>query len=196
MDPCYTPDISLGLGGWPVKIVPMCTMYMLTFKVKRIPGSGKFVNQELETFAIKQGKLGDCWLLSSVAALLSKPKLMKRVVMYPYNVMPDARQCGIFRFRFYHLGEWIDILIDDILPTKNAAIAVKNEYWMLLLEKAYAKFLGSYDALAGGDPCWALCNLTGGIVLDFKKSFNLDGYRFGAIEIRMSQLNPFSIMSC
>jgi len=80
------------------------------------------------------------------------------------NVMPDARQCGIFRFRFYHLGEWIDILIDDILPTKNAAIAVKNEYWMLLLEKAYAKFLGSYDALAGGDPCWALCNLTGGIV--------------------------------
>ena len=72
---------------------------------------------------------------------------MKRVVMYPYNIMPDARQCGIFRFRFYHLGEWIDVLIDDILPTKNAAIAVKNEYWMLLLEKAYAKFLGSYNAL-------------------------------------------------
>ena len=161
------------------------------FEVKRIPENGKFVNQELETFAIKQGKLGDCWLLSSVAALLSKPKLMKRVVMYPYNVMPDARQCGIFRFRFYHLGEWIDILIDDVLPTKNAAIAVKNEYWMLLLEKAYAKFLGSYDALAGGDPCWALCNLTGGIVLDFKKSFNLDGNRSSIIEIRMSQLNPF-----
>ena len=87
--------------------------------------------------------------------------------MYQYNVQPDAISAGIYRFRFYHLGEWIDILIDDILPRQGAK-PVTGEYWMPLLEKAYAKYLGSYKLLQGGDPCWALFNLTGGMVLEIK----------------------------
>ena len=95
--------------------------------------------------------------------------------MYPYNVQSDAICAGIYRFRFFHLGEWIDVLIDDQLPVKKCAVAVQNRYWMPLLEKAYAKFLGSYNMLQGGDPCWSLYNLTGGIVLEVK-SINFEKF--------------------
>ena len=41
-----------------------------------------------------------------------------------------------------------------------------GEYWVPLIEKAYAKFFGGYKNTIGGDPTWALCNLTGGICLE------------------------------
>ena len=29
---------------------------------------------------------------------------------------------GIFHFRFYHLGDWIDVVIDDYLPTIDGSL--------------------------------------------------------------------------
>ena len=46
------------------------------------------------------------------------------------------------RFRFYRMGEWMDIIIDDQLPKKFHAKVKNNEYWVPLVEKAYAKFFG------------------------------------------------------
>jgi hypothetical protein len=46
--------------------------------------------------------------------------------------------------RFWHFGEWVEVVIDDLLPTMNGELlylrpTLQNEFWCPLLEKAYAK---------------------------------------------------------
>ncbi|KAJ3085205.1 Calpain-5 [Quaeritorhiza haematococci] len=74
---------------------------------------------------------------------------------------------GIFRFRFYESGEWVEVVVDDYLPCTEQGDLIfghsvdRNEFWQALIEKAYAKLRGCYQALATASPGSALVDLSG-----------------------------------
>ncbi|CAE8596814.1 unnamed protein product [Polarella glacialis] len=111
---------------------------------------------------IKQGELGDCWFLSAVACIAGRKDLLKQLFSY------TDEDKGLYVVRFYKNGKFQDVVVDDFFPTKYDRMAFAssgkdNETWVQVLEKAYAKLHGSYDAIEGGFVSDALVDLTGGL---------------------------------
>ncbi|XP_041097001.1 calpain-A-like isoform X2 [Polyodon spathula] len=117
---------------------------------------------------IIQGELGDCWFWASVATILHSRKLIEKVIPPGQTITERKIYTALFRFRFWQFGSWVEVLVDDFLPTHNGRLiyarsAAGNEFWPSLLEKAFAKLHGSYRAIEGGWTLDALTDLTGGV---------------------------------
>ncbi|XP_074528860.1 calpain-5-like [Halichoeres trimaculatus] len=117
---------------------------------------------------LNQGQVGNCWFVAACSCLALKPDLWKKVIPDHKDQEWDPNHpesyAGIFHFQFWVFGEWVDVVVDDRLPTINGELIYchskdNNEFWSALLEKAYAKLAGCYESLEGGN--------TGDAVVDF-----------------------------
>ena len=127
-----------------------------------------------------QGGLGDCWLLSAAACLATRPGALRRVFL-TQQTSPRGR----YTLRLWDAPAraWCHVTVSDELPCDAASRAPLftkphgNELWVLLLEKAFAKFVGSYARLDAGHVLWALEALTGDHVRKFVAQDGSDAWR-------------------
>ncbi|XP_030249769.1 calpain-5a [Sparus aurata] len=121
---------------------------------------------------LHQGQLGNCWFVAACSSLASREALWQKVIPdwkdQEWDKEKPESYAGIFHFRFWRFGEWVDVVIDDRLPTANGELIYchsndSNEFWSALVEKAYVKMCGCYEALDGGNTADALVDFTGGV---------------------------------
>lgn len=136
---------------------------------------GTYVNQDRPLFDPKKGPtaadvvqskaLGDCYLVASLAALARQnPGFVREMIV---NTGPDKYKVRFFQDdgKGNQVEQWIEV--DDDLPTVDGKLAGAGagqgeSMWVALVEKAYAKRAGSYDAIGnGGHASIAMTALTG-----------------------------------
>ncbi|XP_008300900.1 calpain-A-like [Stegastes partitus] len=163
IDDMFPPDRrSIGQGV----LTPADMGKVKWLRPGKIVASPSFVLDGISRFDFGQGVVGNCWFLASIGALTFQDYILGQVVPLEQNFEQDY--CGLFHFRFWRFGRWVDVVIDDKLPTINGRLifvhsADPNEFWPALLEKAYAKVCGSYSDMNAGNPSEALVDFTGGV---------------------------------
>ncbi|XP_061828254.1 calpain-5-like [Nerophis lumbriciformis] len=160
---------------------------------KELCGEPSLVVNGISAHDLNQGLLGNCWFVAACSCLASQEALWQKVIPdckdqdWDTNA-PDAHT-GIFHFSFWRFGEWVDVVIDDRLPTVKGKLLYchsndANEFWSALAEKAYAKLAGSYEALDGGNTADALTDFTGGL----SEPINLIGTGVRTDEVKRGNL--------
>jgi calpain-15 len=126
--------------------------------------------ETIDSRDICQGTLGDCWLLAAMACLSEHKGAIHSIFR-----TKERNPKGKYRLRLYdgQKEKWENIVIDDYIPCDKKQYAKDgtcqplfsqnngNELYAILLEKAFAKFCGSYAALEGGQTIWAVRAMTG-----------------------------------
>ncbi|PVH92365.1 cysteine proteinase [Periconia macrospinosa] len=139
---------------------------------------------------VRQGGNGDCWFIAAVASICSNPSLMERVCVerdeecgvygfvfyrdgeWTWTVVDDNLYLEYPDFDVN--GDYYDATGAEERKWKKtkqtgsdalyfASCADQNETWLPLLEKAYAKVHGDYEAIVGGWSGEGVEDLTGGV---------------------------------
>lgn len=125
--------------------------------------------------AVSQGKLGDGWFLSAASALAAVPQRVKK--LFVLDKYPDE---GIFAIQFFYRGNPTIVTVDDRIPVMendwpvNARPAPNGAWWLVLLEKAYAKMNLNYVNLESGMQHEAMRALTGQPVVMYQTKNSSD----------------------
>lgn len=138
----------------------------------------KFIIGDASANDVRQGAFGDCWFIGALSVLATRDNLLRGCGEYIPKEMVDlvdangANSCsigvfppifhkyrskGIYCLRFFKNEQWCYVIIDRRLcvwkdTKKRYLSSCKDikELWVALIEKAYAKLFGCFEALTGG----------------------------------------------
>lgn len=140
----------------PPKTIEISNLEFLTpkqiFNGKKV----QLFQDEIEVSDVKQGLLGNCYLISIIAAISEREDLIRRIFKTKtYNSE------GFYEIYFYDIDGTKKIMfVDDYFPYLDingdgikeflGTIPNGEEIWVMLLEKAYAKYEGGWCNIEGG----------------------------------------------
>ncbi|QRV99267.1 calpain family cysteine protease [Ceratobasidium sp. AG-Ba] len=155
---------------------------------------------------VAQGYVGDCWFLAAISAVSTMEGLIERICVardeevgvYGFIFYRDSGWVDVIIDdllfvkipKFEELwGTEADIYHDDKEKYERLArkggktlyfgrSKTENETWMPLMEKAYAKLHGDYNAISGGFTSEGIEDLTGGVATDMHIRDILDTDKF------------------
>ena len=163
-DHAFEGDKAIGKAGDGASID-----WVRAYEILESDGSAKGDKPRLYAGGIEaadlcQGSVGDCWLVAALACAAENPACIRNAFL-----TPEANSRGMYRVRLFNPNteSWEVVDIDDRIPCAKVTKQPKymqcdgKELWAVLLEKAFAKFVGSYAALDGGWAVWGWAALTG-----------------------------------
>ncbi|MDP2342072.1 MAG: C2 family cysteine protease [Deltaproteobacteria bacterium] len=141
---------------------------------------------------VRQGAIGDCFFPSAVAAVAHQnPKAIENAITETRNAAGERE----FNVKFYSRSGRMEIVtVDADLYTRSwggpiygtttgTNDAAKMELWFPILEKAYAKWKGSYDKIGnGGSASDVMEAITGKRTTQMGTSWNSSDELFKAIK--------------
>ena len=120
-------------------------------RVKDIFGENKYdLFNTLDVDDVKQGIIGNCYFLCVLSSFAKRPEIYDKIII-DKKINPN----GLYKLRFIINGIPQIIYVDDYFPTLNQKFAFAqspNEFWVQLLEKAWAKINLSYANTISGIP--------------------------------------------
>ncbi|GAB9471540.1 hypothetical protein Gpo141_00008746 [Globisporangium polare] len=141
---------------------------------------------------LRVGRLADSYLFGALSILSTAPNALAQLfpeldgdLVKPDRVevsslFPREQQYndeGVYAVRFWRNNRSRVVVIDDYIPCSQFGKPVfgsftgnngKFEIWALLVEKAYAKLHGGYEAIVGGQEAYCLQDFYGGVPASFK----------------------------
>lgn len=132
------PERSLGWRRIAMREVPRCANPTTLVGDHRSP-------------VIVQGTLGNRYFVNALRLLACYPHYIKRLL-----VSEKYKDRGMYTIKFFKEGKWRYVHIDDRIPcTLSNKVNFSrnrnpNELFVMLIEKAYAKLHGCYEAIANG----------------------------------------------
>jgi hypothetical protein len=115
---------------------------------------------------VKQGAIGNCWLLSAISACAELPGTIEK--NFGENAVTSFNnKVGFYDVQLNYLNVPITIRVDDLIPAYNSftttlfSAMVNGGVWTPVMEKAFAKLYGNYSALVGYWSQIAIANIIG-----------------------------------
>ena len=96
---------------------------------------------------IRQGGIGNCWLMAAISALAEDPARVDKIM-----ISDDIEPAGIYAMNMYSLGIPFTQIIDDWMPMVNnhtiyGRTGRDGSIWAAVAEKMFAKWYGNYEHL-------------------------------------------------